>query len=204
MQYLEIKENLKDFVVVSANDILKVDPDFHKQRLSEWQKKGYIKKIAKGHYIFSDLEINESILFIIANQIFEPSYISLEMALSHYGLIPESVYGITSITSRKSYKFRSPVGQFSYRQIKPELMFGYKLINYQNHSFKMAEVEKAILDYFRINPKLRTEGEFEELRINRDVFLEKVDMKKLQNYLKQFNNKSLEKRVNRFIKYLNA
>lgn len=204
MQYIEIKDNLKGFMVLSANDILKIDSDFHKQRLSEWQKKGYIKKITKGYYIFSDLEINESALFIIANKIFEPSYVSLEMALSYYGLIPESVYGITSITSRKTYKFASSVGRFSYCHIKPELMFGYKLVNYQNHNFKIAEIEKAILDYFYINSKLKTEGEFEELRINKDTFQEKVDAEKFKKYLAQFNNKALEKRVNQFIKYLNA
>ncbi len=204
MQYLEIKDNLGAFMVFSVNDILKVDSGFHKQRLSEWQKKGYIKKVTKGYYIFSDLEINESALFIVANKIFDPSYISLEMALSHHGLIPESVYGVTSVTSRKSYKLISPVGQFSYRQIKPELMFGYQLVNYKNHNFKIAEIEKAILDYFHINSKLKIEGEFEELRINRDIFREKVDMKKLMSYLVQFNNKALEKRVNRFIKYINA
>lgn len=204
MQYIEIKDNLKDFLVFSANDILKVDPDFHKQRLSEWQKKGYMKKISKGYYVFSDAEFNESFLFIIANKIFDPSYISLEMALSYYGLIPESVYGITSVTSKKTYKFSAPIGQFGYHHIKPELMFGYKLVNYQNHNFKIAEIEKAILDYFYINSKLREEGEFEELRINRDSFREKVDMEKFRRYLAQFQNKTLEKRVNRFIKYLNA
>lgn len=204
MQYLEVKDNLKDFVVLTANDISKVDPDFHKQRLSEWQKKSYIKKVAKGYYIFADLEINEPVLFTIANKIFDPSYISLEMALSHYGLIPESVYGITSVTSRKTYKFASAIGHFSYRRIKPELMFGYELVNYQNHNFKIAEIEKAILDYFHINSKLKTDGELEGLRINKDVFQEKVDMKKFREYLTQFNNKALEKRVNRFIKYINA
>lgn len=204
MQYIEIKNNLRSFIVLSSNDILKVDPDFHKQRLSEWQKKGYIKKIAKGYYIFSDSEINESFLFIVANKIFEPSYISLEMALSYYGLIPESVYGVTSVASRKTYKFASPLGQFSYHHIKPELMFGYKLVNYQSHNFKIAEIEKAIIDYFYINSKLKTEGEFEELRINKGTFQEKVDVDKLRKYLAQFNNKALKKRVNRFIKYLDA
>ena len=202
MQYLEIKDNLKDFLIVSVGDILKVDPDFHKQRLSEWQKKGYIKKIAKGYYIFADLKINESVLFVIANKVFDPSYISLEMALSYYGLIPESVYGITSVTSRKSYKIYSPIGRFSYRQIKPELMFGYQLAAYQNHSFKIAEIEKAILDYFYINSKLKTEGEFEELRINQETFQEKVDLERLSQYLTLFKNKALEKRINNFIKYI--
>lgn len=204
MQYLEIRASLRDFMVFSANDILKIDPAFHRQRLSEWQKKGYIKKIIKGYYIFSDLRLNESVLFIVANRIFDPSYISLEMALSYHGLIPESVYSITSATSRKSYNFNSSLARFSYNKIKPDLMFGYQLVNYENHNFKMAEAEKAILDYFYINSKLKTEGEFEELRINRDIFQEKVDMEKFKRYLAQFNNKALEKRVNRFIKYIDA
>jgi predicted transcriptional regulator of viral defense system len=202
MQYLETKDNLKGFLVISASDILKVDSDFHKQRLSEWQRKGYIKKIAKGYYIFSDLEINESVLFIVANKVLDPSYVSLEMALSYYGLIPESVYGVTSVTSRKSYKIPSPIGRFNYRQIKPELMFGYQLVQYKNHNFKMAEIEKAILDYFYINSKLKTEGEFEELRINQETFQEKVDVEKLRHYLALFKNKALEKRINNFIKYI--
>lgn len=204
MSYLKIKENLKNFIIFSASDISKVDVDFHKQRLSEWQKKGCIKKVIKGYYIFSDLAMNESVLFIIANKIFDPSYISLEMALAYYGLIPESVYGVTSVTSRKTYIFNSSLAQFSYRKIKPKLMFGYQLIKYENHNFKMAEIEKAILDYFYINSKLKNEGEFEELRINRDMFLEKVDLGKLKQYLIQFNNKAMEKRVNQFIKYINA
>jgi len=75
MQYLNIKDNLKGFAVFTANDISKIDPAFHVQRLSEWQKKGYIKKVAKGHYIFSDLEINEMALFVVANAIYQSSYI---------------------------------------------------------------------------------------------------------------------------------
>jgi len=202
MQYLEIKDNLKDFLIISAGDILKVDPDFHKQRLSEWQRKGYIKKIAKGYYVFSDLEINESAMFIIANKILDPSYVSLEMALSYYGLIPESVYGITSVTSRKSYRISSPIGRFNYRQIKPDLMFGYRLVQYQNHNFKMAEIEKALLDYFHTNSKLNSESEFEELRINQDIFKERVDVEKMKRYLAQFKNKALEKRINKFIEFI--
>lgn len=204
MQYLELKQQLKDFLVFSLNDIKKFDTAFHRRRLNEWQDKGYIKKIIKGYYIFADLKINESVLFIIANKIFEPSYVSLEMALSYYGLIPESVYGVTSVSSKRTYTFKTKLANFSYRKTKPELMFGYQLVSYQNHSFKIAEMEKAMLDYFYFNSKIKTEGEFEELRFNREVFKEKADMKKFNGYLRQFNNKSLEKRVNRFIKYINA
>jgi predicted transcriptional regulator of viral defense system len=202
MQYLEFKQQLKDFLIFSLDDIKKVDPAFYRRRLNEWQDKGYIKKVIKEYYIFSDLEINESALFVIANRIFDPAYISLEMALSYHGLIPESVYGITSVSSRKTYAFDSKLARFSYRKIKPELMFGYQLVKYQNHSFKIAEIEKAILDFFYVNSRLKTNGEFEELRINRDTFQERVNIEKLKNYLAQFKNKALERRINMFIKFI--
>lgn len=204
MQYLELKQQLKDFLIFSLSDIEKIDSGFHRRRLNNWQDKGYIKKVIKGYYIFSDLEINESVLYIIANNIYQPSYISLEMALSYYGLIPESVYEITSCSSKRTYAFNTKIANFSYRKIRPELMFGYQLVSYQNHNFKIVEIEKAILDYFYVNPRIKTEEEFAELRINKETFQEKVNIEKFKQYLKQFNNKTLEKRVNKFLKYINA
>ena len=201
MQYLKLKEQLKDFIVFSIGEIQKIYPAFHKQRLSEWQKKGYLKKIINEYYIFSDLDINESALFVIANNIYQPSYISLETALSHYHLIPESVYAITSTTSRITRNFNTKVAQFIFRKIKPELMFGYKLIRYKNQNFKIAEIEKAILDYFYINAGLKKDSDFQGLRINSRSFKEQVDMKKFANYLKQFHNKALKKRVNKFLEF---
>ena len=202
MKYIDLRARLGDFILLSINDFTKIDPEFHKQRLSEWQKKGYIKKVTNQYYIFSDLVINESVLFIIANGIYQPSYVSLEMALSYYGLIPESVYAVTSVTSRVTKKLKSKISQFSYKKIKPELMFGYKLVTYRNQNFKIAEIEKAILDYFYSNSRLKSDGDFGELRINIDSFNERVDFVKLRNYLARFNSKTLEKRVNKFLKFI--
>ena len=95
MQYIELKNGLKDFTVFSVSEIRKIDPHFHRRRLNEWQDKGYIKKIIRGYYIFSDLKLSEEVLFEMANRIYAPSYVSFEMAISYYHLIPESVYGIT-------------------------------------------------------------------------------------------------------------
>jgi len=72
MQYIELKEALKDFTIFSLNDIKKIDSRFFRSRLNEWQDKGYIKKIIKGYYIFSDLKLNEDVLFEIANRIYNP------------------------------------------------------------------------------------------------------------------------------------
>lgn len=204
MQYIELKSALKDFTVFSLTDIQKIESDFHRRRLNEWQDKGYIKKIIKGYYIFSDLELSENTLFEIANRIYSPSYISFEMALSYYHLIPESVYGITSVSTRRTYKFKSSIAEFSYKTIKPCLFFGYNLVKYNNKYFKIASMEKAILDFFYLNPEIEKESDFASLRINGELFLKQVDEEKLNKFLSKFAKKTLTKRVNSFLEFLSA
>ena len=146
MKYQELKEQLKDFVVFSFVDIRKIEPGFYSPRLHEWQKRGYIKKLRRGYYMFSDTILNDDALFLIANQLYQPSYVSLETALSFYGLIPEGVYTITSTSSKKTSNFATPIARFSYRTIRPDLFFGYQLQKYRGKNYKIAEIEKAVLD----------------------------------------------------------
>lgn len=202
MRYIELRESLKDFTVFSLSDIKGIDNSFHRRRLNEWQEKGYIRKIIKGYYVFSDLELNENVLFEIANRIYTPSYVSLEMALSHYHLVPESVYGITSICTRRTYRFETPIAQFIYRTVKSSLFFGYELVKYENKVFKIASIEKAILDYFYLNPDVKTDSDFESLRIDRDMFFEQVNEKKLNQFLVIFAQKALTKRIRSFWGFL--
>lgn len=203
MQYIELKKKLNQYTVFSLQDIRKIDASFYRSRLNEWQKKGYIKKIRRGYYMFADQVLNEPVLFSIANKIYSPSYISFEMALSNYELIPETVYGITSATSNKTKRFKNELGEFIYSRLKPELLFGYKLESLGGATFKIAEMEKAVLDFFYINAHLKTEADFSELRINEEEFKSRADGKKLMKYLDAFNNKSLEKRIKKFLKYIN-
>lgn len=202
MRYQELRESLKDFTVFSLNDIRAMDGSFHRRRLNEWQDKGYIRKIIKGYYVFADLELNESVLFEIANRIYAPSYISLEMALSYYHLIPESVYGITSVTTRKTYRFNTQIADFSYRTVKPELFFGFVLVRYDGKVFKIASIEKAILDYLYLMPHLRSEGDFRALRLDGDMFFDQVSGDKMNDYLELFNSKALSRRARTLWRFL--
>ena len=204
MQYIELKSALKDFTVFSLTDIQRIEGDFHRRRLNEWQDKGYIKKIIKGYYIFSDLKLNENVLFEIANRIYAPSYISFEMALFYYHLIPESVYGITSASTCRTYNFKTPIAEFSYKTIKPCLFFGYNLVKYNNKYFNIASMEKAISDYFYLNPNIEKESDFASLRINGELFLEQIDKEKLHKFLSKFAQKTLTKRINSFLEFLSA
>lgn len=202
MQYIELKNKLSEYLVFSLQDIKKLDERFYSSRLVDWQKKGYIKKIRRGYYIFADQPLNESILFYIANNIYSPSYISFEMALSYYHLIPESVYGLTSATTNKVKRFKTDLGVFIYSHLRPELMFGYELLSLGGVTFKVAEIEKALLDFFYINKHLKTEADFFELRINEDELKIKLDYEKLMRYLQSFHNSILERRIKKFLKYI--
>ncbi|GAB4112641.1 MAG: hypothetical protein Kow00103_02520 [Candidatus Caldatribacteriota bacterium] len=73
MKFLELKNELKDFPIFSLNDIKNINPGFNRRRLNEWQDRGYIKKIIRGYYLFSDIVVDEEILFRISNQIYYPS-----------------------------------------------------------------------------------------------------------------------------------
>lgn len=201
MRYLELKRQLNKFIVFSLTDIRKIEPGFYRSRLNEWQNKGYIKKIIKNYYIFSDQQVDEKTLFYIANKIYSPSYISLEMALSYYHLIPESTYGLTSITTKKTAIFKTKVGDFNYRSVKPELFFGYLLVDYQGQKIKLAELEKAILDYLYLNSHLKTQSDFFELRLNLAELLANWRETKFNQYLTVFANKRLNARAKNFINY---
>jgi len=198
MRYIELRQALKNFTVFSLADIKSLDSGFYRRRLNEWQDKGYIRKIIKGYYIFSDLELNEKRLFEIANRIYNPSYVSFETALSYYGLIPESVYGITSASTRRTSKFDTAMAAFSYRTVRPCLFFGYNIVKYENRQFKIASAEKALLDYFYINPNLKTAEDFTSLRISRDALSGKVKKSTFNAYLRRFGKKSLAKRMKLF------
>jgi len=202
MRFLEFKKNLDRFTIFSLNDIKKIEPKFYSPRLNEWQKKGYIRKVRRGFYAFSDINLNELKLFLVANKLYSPSYVSLDIALSHYGLIPEGVYSVTSISTRKTSEFNTSLGNFLYRNIKPQLFFGYSLAKIEDQEYKIAEIEKAVLDYFYLNPSMNDENAFAEWRFNIPEFRARADMDKFARYLKAFGNAKMAARVKRFLAYM--
>lgn len=202
MNFLEFKRKLDNFYIFSLNDILKVDNSFNRRRLYEWQQKGHLINVRRGFYIFSDYTINEDSLFLIANVIYDPSYISLETALSRYGLIPETVYAITSVSTKKTESFKTEVGNFDYKHIKASLYFGYNLIDISGRTYLFASIEKCVLDYIYLHPELIDLEAFAAWRFHASSFLEQADLKKFDEYLKAFNSKALVQRVNIFKKYI--
>lgn len=198
MKILKIKENLRILKIFTINDVLKIFPNFRQQTLYDWEKDGYIKKIRNKYYVFADENFKNLGFFLISNKIYHPSYISLELALNYYGIIPEEVMQITAISTRKSNAFETEFGIFSYRSIKYELFWGYSIIDYEGIGVKIADPEKAMLDYLYLNSKVSFFEDFQSLRINKEI----LNKDRLVKYSKIFDNVRLTKRVDSLIKYL--
>ena len=196
MQFLDFKQELSKYLVFSIKDIEKLYPNFNKINLLYWQKKGYIQKIRNSWYFFTDIKIDETVLFYISNKIYSPSYVSLESALYYYGIIPEAVFSINSITTLKTNKFKSYTYPINYSSIKPSCFFGYKLLKNEKYTFKVAEIEKALLDYLYLQVKIKSYKDIKSLRFNKHVLQEKLNMQKLFDYASLYNSKVLLKKIN--------
>ncbi len=203
MNYLVFEKSLREFPVFSIKDIKKRYPDFDNRRLVEWQQKNYIQKIRREYYCFDARKKYENFLFFAANKIYSPSYVSMESALAFYNFIPEGVFLTTSISTRNTARYNTPVGDFSYNHIKTLLFFGYRLIQNDGVVIKISEPEKVILDYLYLK-KLNSEDDIDSLRINEIQIKEIVDFQKLDKYQRIFNSKVLDKRIKLLKEIINA
>ncbi len=149
----------------------------HKVRSLE--QSGKLIRIKQGLYIVSpDLTQVPLSLELIANHIYAPSYVSMHSALRYYGLIPEAVYSVQSMTVKHTRCFDTPLGRFQYTRTSREAFpVGVTIINKQTYTFLMATPEKALCDLIANSPSvnLRYQKDVErflseDLRIDMDDF----------------------------------
>jgi predicted transcriptional regulator of viral defense system len=201
--WVKFQAKMGPFRVFSIGDVEKQFPSMNLMNLVRWQRKGYILRLRNRWYAFNDAESHENIEWLAANLIYAPSYVSLHTALSWYNLIPEMIVSTTSVSTRKTNKFSTPLGNFDYHRIKPELFgFGYALENMDTSGSKsrnsrkimVATPQKAILDFFYINSFYSSEKDMEDLRLN-DIELAKIVNKEFYRYLARYESRALESRI---------
>jgi predicted transcriptional regulator of viral defense system len=202
LNYLAFREALLPFGVFSTRDALKLFPDFDKRRLFEWQRKGYITRLVNKWYLFAELPLNELLSYRISNCIYYPSYVSLESAFSYYGFIPEGVYSLQAISTRKTNSFQTPQGVFNYRNLQPSFFFGYRVLHYGELPILMATPEKAILDYLYLRSDLHTRKDIEAIRFNDEFLVNEIDWNLLQKYALVFGSITLNNRIAQLKKLL--
>ncbi|VAX35128.1 hypothetical protein MNBD_UNCLBAC01-2121 [hydrothermal vent metagenome] len=157
MSYLTFRQKFQNLPYISTADIIKEEANSQVMRnqLRRWETKGLIIKLRKGIYVFNDNDYKGSStgfdLKYFAGQIYGPSYVSMEYALSFYGFIPEGVEFITSITTQKTTRFKNGLGHFMYQHIKPQAFRGFQKIGDEKLPIFMAEPEKAVVDFLYLN-----------------------------------------------------
>lgn len=140
-------------------------------------------RVKKGLYIFGP-RFRRSLICLeaLANQIYGPSYVSREYALAYYGLIPEHVVEVTSMTTKRKKLYTTPVGRFSYLPLPlPLFSVGYTLMSIANTtSFLIATPEKALADLFYVRKiDVSTAKELEALLFD-DLRLDESGIKKMR------------------------
>lgn len=136
-------------------------------------KNGLLVKIKRGVFqlAFNPIDVKK-----IANQLYYPSYLSFESALSQYGILSQIPYAQTFATPKRSKKITLWETQVEYRQLQKELFFGYVLAN----GIYIAEPEKALLDELYLVSRGKATINIAELD------LRKIDKKKLKLYAQKF------------------
>ncbi len=180
----------------------------HERRLiGQLIKKGHLIRVKKGLYVWgtkvSNILLSKEVL---ANLIYGPSYVSLEYALSHYGLIPERVDTVTSVTPKRKKIFETPIGSFTYEVIHSGCFpWGVNLQKLdQKTTYMMASPEKALLDMIALRVSasdLSSSGVesflSEDMRIDLDEF-QKLNQKKIIELASYYKQPS----VKNFLNYL--
>ncbi|MDT8411190.1 MAG: hypothetical protein RQ875_01900 [Vicingaceae bacterium] len=186
---------------ITRHLILELLSDYQRpnDKISELLKSKELISIRRGLYITGPkMDLTTPEPFLIANHLRGPSYVSLESALSYWNMIPERAYEISSVTIKTSKLYKTPVGRFSYQQLKiPYYSYGIKNIKYSpKQTMLVASPEKALCDKVVLTPKIylrsiKQTREFllEDLRMDSEV-LGTLDTKVMELWIKNAPKKS--------------
>jgi len=157
----------------------KIDPSDVCRQLSRWTKAGQLYQLRRGLYALAPpFQKVKPHPFVIANRLVRSSYVSCQSALAQYGLIPEHVPVITSVTAARPARWDTPLGVYEFRHISADRLRGYRLteLGGDQRAF-VATPEKALLDLIYLQPGGDSRKYLQELRLQH---LTGLDLDELQ------------------------
>jgi predicted transcriptional regulator of viral defense system len=158
------------------------DPKTVRRQLDRWVKSGKIVQLRREVYLLQKPYCAiPPHSFMAANFLRRASYVSLQSALSYYGMIPEHVPVVTSITGGRPEEVDTPIGRFLFRHVQSRLFFGFveKEIA-PGQTVLIATPEKALADLLYLTPGCDERAYVAELRVERpepfhpDAFMDVV------------------------------
>jgi len=175
---------------------------FHSRQLRYWQSKGLIQLLRRPYYRHSARPWTLLERWDVANRIYSLSYTSLQAAMSYYGVIPEGVFHVTSVTTKNTATFEVDHVLHTYQNIKPSWFFGYHVLEQSTPAVRMATPDKTLLDLLYLNPNLNTPSDFEALRLDRSGIRRVPQPELWKDFLSLSTQKTLHARDDSFQKWL--
>lgn len=170
---------------------LNTRPGVLKLQLHQWTVRGEIQRLKRSLYCFPERIFDKT---QIVRELYTPAYISLESALSHYGLLPDVSFSMTLVTPKATRNFQTSFGNFIYHTIKSSLFWGF------DSETLMGEREKVVLDFFYLNShSLKSSPAFWESQ--RWQNLHEVDFEKLKSYASKMKLVKVERLVSSLENY---
>lgn len=171
-----------------------VNPAYLRRQLSDWVAEGKVWQLRRGLYAPAPpYQKTSPHPFLVANRMVIGSYVSLEAALSYYGLIPEHVPVVTSVTTRRPGTWTNPLGQFTYRHVQPGLFWGYQVITMDRQQWAyVALPEKALLDLIYLRSGADSPDFLRALRLQNVDLLDVTRLTRLGN---RMNKPKLQRAV---------
>lgn len=192
MEFTELLEIVGEEPLFETGLLLSgdVQPKDIQRQISRWKRAGKIYQIRRGLYSLAPpFQKEYPHPFLVANQIVSASYVSLQSALAHYGMIPEYVPVTTSVTTARPARWETPLGIFDFRHIQTDFFYGYHLVDLiEEQQAFIARPEKALLDLVYLQPGGDTPEYLTELRLGN---LNRLDWDILDQFLNQFEKPKL-------------
>jgi hypothetical protein len=167
------------------------------QCISRMVKKGELIRLKNGFFVIAEKIKNSPVPYEqIGNLLYGPSYISFEWALSHYGMIPEGVYVVTSASAAKTKSFKTSLGTFDYIYLNhSRYVIGVDHKENSSGQFLMATPEKALADLVHLKSKELNSKDLlidliEGRRIEEDI-LKRLDKKHLLKIAENYRSKAV-------------
>jgi predicted transcriptional regulator of viral defense system len=196
MNFQTFRIRFSAFACVSTDQVEAAFPGFSRDNYAEWVRHGYLLRLRRGWYAFAEAADVPGVGDYFAGRIYSPSYLSLEYVMARCGLIPESVVQITSATSLKTASFRNAFGEFVYRSVKPELMFGYDAETVGGGlPVLVASPAKALCDFLYLNPRCASAEDLALLRLDEDALEGLFADGSLERTAARFRSRTLAARV---------
>ncbi len=177
MKFEELLKLLNGEPLFSSSVLLSgnVSKNLISKQLTRWVSGGKLIQLRRGFYsIAQPYKDTQPHPFLIANMIKKASYVSLQSALGYYGIIPEYVPVITSITTGRTEEIVTKAGNFQFRHIKKDLFWGYSEIEISADTKSFISLpEKSLLDLIYLTPKSESLEYLEELRLQNTQLLNK-------------------------------